>query len=169
MTVRTAIAVAMLLAVLPCSVVARQLRQDAPIFVPLRESNGVGNGNSTLPPSMKRLLHQYVPSLRLRHPAKWSPPPTGVCCLFQCEVSLKAAALMLLFATYACCVHACHTLDFLLVLPVSSTLPWLSHTCACVSTWFTIEGSSTLFSCSGAYSFLAPARTQPSVCCRKLG
>ena len=74
MTLTAAIPVAVLLAVLPCGVVARQLRQDAPILVPLSVSNGVGNGNSTLLSFVKCLLHQHVPTARLRHPAGWSPP-----------------------------------------------------------------------------------------------
>ena len=34
------------LVVLSTGVFARQLRQDAPVFVPLSEYNGIGNGNS---------------------------------------------------------------------------------------------------------------------------
>ena len=74
MTLRAAVPVAVLLAVLPYNANARQLQQDALILVPLSESNGVGNGNSALLSYTKRVLQQHVPRLGERHPAKWSPP-----------------------------------------------------------------------------------------------
>ena len=66
MRARDAVPAAVLLAVLSDGVFARQLRQDAPVFAPFSEYNGVGNGNGPLssPDSAILLSRAYGPAQR---------------------------------------------------------------------------------------------------------